>query len=239
MQGWLVKTKIVDYKKAPTIVFYHENAGSKPKNPSKTTPEAQNSKLLIPLQQEQIRQELNYKEISNPIDIGTRLNFIQHLLKNLNVNFLIIAYRGYSYSEGEPNEPGIKLDGHAILDYAFSRKDLDTSKIIVFGRSLGGAVAINTLSHTNHKVLGAIIENTFTSIDAMVDKLFPMVAFLKGFVLRNHWRSIEVIGRVRVPILFIKAMNDELIPPAMMNKLYANAVSAKFKKMVNFFQKKK
>lgn len=65
-----------------------------------------------------------------------------------------MAYRGYSESEGKPSEAGIKKDGIAILDYAFARGDLDSTKIIVMGRSLGGAVAIYTAAHSNHEVAG-------------------------------------------------------------------------------------
>lgn len=144
------------------------------------------------------------------------------MVKNTDYNIVCVAYRGYSGSEGVPTEKGLKLDGIAILDYVMNMKQIDTSKVIVFGRSLGGAVAINTLSHTRHTVAGAIIENTFTSIPDMVDVLFPPVAFLKMIVLRNFWYSDQEIKRVKAPMLFIKAVNDELIPATQMNQLYSN-----------------
>lgn len=119
-----------------------------------------------------------------------------------------------------------------MLDYIFSREDIDRSKIVVQGRSLGGSVAIHSIVDTPHKLAGAILENTFTSIPDMVDKLFPMVKMLKKFVLRISWDSLSIIDKVKCPLLFIKATNDELVPPEHMNALFANAVSSKSKILV-------
>jgi fermentation-respiration switch protein FrsA (DUF1100 family) len=61
----------------------------------------------------------------------------------------------------------------------------------------------------------------------MVDKIFPYIAFLKGPVLRNHWRSIERIDQINTSIMFIIAMNDELVPPRMMQDLFDKATNAR------------
>ena len=53
-----------------------------------------------------------------------------------------MAYRGYSYSEGTPDEAGLELDADATLEHVTSREDVDTDRVFVFGRSLGGAVSI-------------------------------------------------------------------------------------------------
>lgn len=76
----------------------------------------------------------------NAGNIGTRLPNIEVLVKDLRCNVLIVAYRGYSNSEGSPSEDGLKLDAEASLEWAKSRQDIN--QIYVFGRSLGGAVAI-------------------------------------------------------------------------------------------------
>lgn len=55
---------------------------------------------------------------------------------------LILAYRGYGDSEGTPSETGLALDAEATLEYALGRDDIDNDRLFVFGRSLGGAVAI-------------------------------------------------------------------------------------------------
>lgn len=61
---------------------------------------------------------------------------------------MLIAYRGYSDSEGIPSEAGLYLDAQAILDHLFNRNDIDVSKIFIHGRSLGGAMAIYSASET-------------------------------------------------------------------------------------------
>lgn len=71
--------------------------------------------------------------------------------------------------------------------------------------------------------IGLILENTFTSIDDMVDKMFPYVSIFKGFILRNHWRSIDLIGRLKMPIMFIIAAKDELVPPEHSERLFQTA----------------
>jgi abhydrolase domain-containing protein 13 len=55
---------------------------------------------------------------------------------------LIIDYRGYGNSQGTPSETGLKYDAKATLEFLMNRKDINQEKIYVFGRSLGGAVAV-------------------------------------------------------------------------------------------------
>ena len=77
----------------------------------------------------------------NAGNIGTRIPNIEILVKQLNTNVLILAYRGYGDSEGSPSEEGLKLDAEATLEYALEREDIiDKDRIFIFGRSLGGAV---------------------------------------------------------------------------------------------------
>lgn len=114
----------------------------------------------------------------NAGNIGSRLPNLNLLINSLSVNILIVAYRGYGHSEGTPSEQGLKLDADATLEYLLDRKDVNSDRIFVFGRSLGGAVAAQlALSKPNH-VKGIILENTFTSLSDMVDALLP---FLKPF----------------------------------------------------------
>jgi len=80
------------------------------------------------------------------------------------------------------------------------------------------------------------VENTFTSIPTLVDKLFPVISSLKGLVLANFWPSDARISSVKCPILFISGEQDELIPPAHMKQLYSLATSATFATFVGFTQ---
>ncbi|KAL4464801.1 hypothetical protein ABPG74_011362 [Tetrahymena malaccensis] len=167
----------------------------------------------------------------NAGNIGTRIFYMKEYNNQANVNVVLIAYRGYSNSEGEPSENGLMIDAEAILTHVFSRTDIDTNKIYLHGRSLGGAVSIYSASTLKFNLAGVIVENTFTSISDMVDVIFSKVRFLKGLVLRNYWPSIERIQKIKQPMLFIRSDLDELVPPAQMNRLYQTATSARFKKL--------
>jgi pimeloyl-ACP methyl ester carboxylesterase len=150
-----------------------------------------------------------------------RLNLINELVKNLNVNIVIVGYRGYGPSEGIPTESGIKLDGEAIMKYVLvdMRNKIDTNNVFIMGRSLGGAVAINTQGIYKFSIKGLILENTFLSIGDLVDRLFPIVKPLKNILLNNHWESKKLIGNIKVPIFFIMSDRDELVPFEHMLKL--------------------
>ncbi|KAL4508029.1 hypothetical protein ABPG72_021402 [Tetrahymena utriculariae] len=170
----------------------------------------------------------------NAGNIGTRIVYMKEYNNQANCNVVLIAYRGYSNSEGEPTEDGLMIDAQAILMHVFSRTDIDTKKIYLHGRSLGGAVAIYSASlklPVNFTLAGIIVENTFTSISDMVDVIFSKLKFLKGLVLRNYWPSIERIPKIKQPMLFIKSELDELVPPAHMQRLYQAATSVRFKKL--------
>lgn len=77
-----------------------------------------------------------------------------------------------------------------------------------------------------NEIDGLILQNTFTSIGHMIDCLMPMLSFFK-FLQTNHWRSIDIIKYVKAPILFIRSLEDELVPPEHMEDLMNAATEAK------------
>jgi pimeloyl-ACP methyl ester carboxylesterase len=113
-----------------------------------------------------------------------RLVNIRGLFTCTGCNILMVEYRGYGTSEGEPSEDGLKLDAQAALDYLHdARDDVDGRQIFAFGRSLGGAVAI-WLAHKNPRRLrGIMIENSFTSIREMAMPIFPFLQFIRACAL--------------------------------------------------------
>lgn len=146
-----------------------------------------------------------------------------------------MAYRGYSDSEGQPTEEGLKLDARAVLDYAVGLKAQALSQgnvkdIYIFGRSLGGAVTIYISSQKPYKneIKGLILENTFTSIQDMVKVLFPPLSHL-GLLHRNFWPSKEIIPSLKHPMLFIRSLRDEIVPTEQMAELLNLASSASIK----------
>lgn len=172
----------------------------------------------------------------NAGNIAHRLEMVRIMLQKLQCNVFMLSYRGYGASDGFPSQPGITKDAQAALDYLMQRTDIDTSRIVVFGRSLGGAVGAVLTKNNPDKIAALLLENTFTSILDMAGVLLP---FMKWFVggsdskgprilnrfVRSPWSTIDVIGQIRQPILFLSGLQDEMVPPTHMKLLYAKAAA--------------
>jgi fermentation-respiration switch protein FrsA (DUF1100 family) len=146
----------------------------------------------------------------NAGNMGLRMDNLRMMYSQLECNVVILSYRGYGESQGIPSEDGLYIDAETTLQWLLTREDIDRSRIVVFGRSLGGAVAIDLASkHEGGEsalpgnIAALIVENTFASISSMVDVVFPYLAVAKRFILRMKWESIEKIPTISKPILFI------------------------------------
>jgi len=150
----------------------------------------------------------------------------------LGVNVLIVSYRGYGRSSNmSPTEPGLCLDAEAALKFARQHPELDPSKIVLFGESLGGAVSTYLAARHPEQVRALVLENTFTSIPEMIPAVLPL---LKPFTFLsiNKWNSGQAIGNVVCPILFLSGQKDELVPPRMMRELHERATKSPLKSFV-------
>lgn len=87
------------------------------------------------------------------------------------------------------------MDAEASLKYLLSRTDINQNKIIAFGRSLGGAVAIDITATYPEHISALIVENTFSSILDMVDVLFPILSFFKPLCLSPYVVSFLLFRR--------------------------------------------
>lgn len=160
----------------------------------------------------------------NAGNLSHRLENLKLMVEKLSINVFIVSYRGYGSSTGEPTEEGLKLDAEAALSYLKSRPDVDPNQIVVFGRSLGGAVAISLAQRFGHELLGLVVENSFTSVGDMMDKIFPALTYFKS-LCTNPWTSVETIRNVTIPTLFLSGSMDELVPSWMMNELFEKSGS--------------
>ncbi|KAI3699431.1 hypothetical protein L2E82_43741 [Cichorium intybus] len=142
-------------------------------------------------------------------DIAHRLEMVCIMLQKLHCNVFMLSYRGYGASDGFPSEQGITMDVQAALDHLSQRTDINTSQIVVFRRSLGGAVGAVVTKNNPDKVAALILENTFTSILDMAGVILPFLKYFIGvssstsknpkflnFVVRSQWSIIDVIGQV-------------------------------------------
>lgn len=165
----------------------------------------------------------------NAANMGYRLPNAVKMFGLIGINILMMDYRGYGCSTGTPNEKGINLDSEAVLNFAKTHPKLQNSPIILFGRSLGGAVALYLNQKRTEDISAFILENTFLSISAMVDALMPWAFYVKNFILRIGWNNESIIKNVKQPILFIAGALDEIVPPFHMKQLYDVAANAKLK----------
>ncbi|MBI2822936.1 MAG: alpha/beta hydrolase [Acidobacteria bacterium] len=157
----------------------------------------------------------------NAGNVTHRYEMIVALLQ-LPVRVFIIDYRGYGKSEGSPSEQGLYRDGRAAWDYLTAARAVAPEQIILFGKSLGAAVAVDLA--TKVQPAGLIVQSGFTSVPDMAAALLP---FIPRFVLRTKMNSLEKIHDVRCPKLFIHSPADEVVPYRLGRRLFAAASEPK------------
>jgi len=158
----------------------------------------------------------------NAGNMSHRLTTMEFLV-GLGVDVLMIDYRGYGRSEGSPGEDGLYADAVAAYDWLTAEHAVAAEDIVVFGRSLGGAVAVELA--LRRPCSGVIVESAFTSMTDMGRKLFPYVPI--RILLRHHFETIEKIDRLSCPVLIAHSPDDELVPYEMGRRLYEAAPEPK------------
>jgi fermentation-respiration switch protein FrsA (DUF1100 family) len=128
-------------------------------------------------------------------------------------------YRGYGRSEGSPDEDGIYRDGRAAFDYVKSLSKVDSQSIILWGTSLGGAVAVDVAMY--RKAAGLILESTFTSAKDFAAVHYPF--FISRYLLRTKLNSIDKISAIHVPLLVMHGTQDGIVPIRLGRELFAAA----------------
>ena len=159
----------------------------------------------------------------NAGNISHRLDNIRLLLKK-NLQVFIFDYRGYGKSSGRPSEKGIYNDGLAAYDYLVQEEQLPFKNIVLFGRSLGAAVAIYVALKKEAKSI--IIESGFTSTKDMAKTMFPF-SLLSPFLPANY-NNLKKIPRLGVPKLIIHSEDDEIVPFYMGQELFNAAKAPKY-----------
>jgi fermentation-respiration switch protein FrsA (DUF1100 family) len=125
--------------------------------------------------------------------MGHRLPMIAELYKRLPCHFFILSYRGYGKSQGSPSEKGLKMDADAAFKFIQNHAELKSTKIVVLGQSIGGAVAIHITQKYSNLIHGLILENTFLSLVsfqlsfiASLASLFKSMVQISFFSLERH-----------------------------------------------------
>ena len=144
-------------------------------------------------------------------------------LHRIKLNVLAFDYRGYGRSEGTPTESGVFLDAQAAYDELVGSIGEREERILIFGHSLGGAVAIDCALH--RPAAGLVAQSTFTHLRDMARVRFPRMPL--HLVTSNHFRSLDKVPRLNLPKLFIHGTADETIPHALGELLYERAADPK------------
>lgn len=158
----------------------------------------------------------------NAENIGYGLEHLRALAK-IGINILAVDYRGYGRSEGKPDEAGVYHDADAAYDYLINQRHFRPQDIIIYGHSLGGAVAVNLASR--RPCGGLVVQSSFTSALAMARRMFAIP--LIGYAAKSRFDSLRKIRDVHAPILIVHGTRDEVVPFAMGQQLFAAAPEPK------------
>lgn len=158
----------------------------------------------------------------NAGNISHRLESIE-IFYQLDLNVFIFDYRGYGQSAGRPSEQGTYGDAEAAWTYLVQERGIAPSDIVLFGRSLGGAVAAWL---AQERAPGALIlESTFTSVPDLAAKLYPI--FPVRLLARFRYDARHYLANVDCPVLVVHSPDDELIPFEHGQALYEAAGTPK------------
>lgn len=162
----------------------------------------------------------------NGINIGANVAHADRF-HQLGFSVLLIDYRGYGRSEGNfPTETAVYQDAETAWNYLVKEKKIAAKQIFIYGHSLGGAIAID-LAVKYPDAAGVIVQSSFTSMRQMVDNMGYYRIFPSSLLLHQKFDSISKVAYLKIPVLFIHGVADEMIPDRMSQKLFAAAPEPK------------
>lgn len=158
----------------------------------------------------------------NSGSIAHRIGIFRHL-RRLRINIFAFDYRGYGRSSGQPSERGLYRDARAAWRLLTEELDQAPDSIVLFGHSLGGAVAVDAACDC--PAAGLIVQSSFTQMRDEVKAIMPTLPL--HLAARNQFRSIEKIAAVKMPKLFIHGTADGTVPARLGEQLYEAAAPPK------------
>jgi fermentation-respiration switch protein FrsA (DUF1100 family) len=141
------------------------------------------------------------------------------VLHALGADVLIVDYRGYGRSTGRPDEDGTYRDADAAYEHLTGRRALDPRRVVLYGESLGAAVAVDLAARG--AVGGLIMESAFSSAVEVARELFPFLP--ASLLVRNRYDNVAKIGAVRAPVLLLHSRDDEFFGWHHPQRLYEAA----------------
>ena len=143
----------------------------------------------------------------NAGNISHRLESIRQF-HDLGLDVLIVDYRGYGQSEGSPSEQGTYRDAEAAWEYLTEERDVAPSRLVVFGRSVGGAVGAWLAAHREPGAL--IVESSFSSLPALAAELYWFLPV--RWLARFRYPTAEYVAAAGCPVLVIHSRDDDIVP---------------------------
>lgn len=143
-------------------------------------------------------------------------------LSSLGAHVLLVDYRGYGLSQGRPTESGLYADSQAALAHLTGERGIAADRIVVFGRSLGSAVAVELAR--DRPLAGVILESAFTNIE---DVARSAVGWPLSFLARGRFDSQSKIATVTAPLLFFHGDADRIVPYELGRNLFQAAPEPK------------
>ena len=137
-------------------------------------------------------------------------------LRSQGFQVLLFDYRGYGGNGGGPTEPGLVADARAARAYLLGRVDVDASRLVYFGESLGAAVAIALA--VEHGPAAMVLRSPFTSLVDVGRVHYPFLPV--ALLLRDRFASLETIRDVKCPVLVIAGDRDRIVPVSQSRRLY-------------------
>ena len=154
--------------------------------------------------------------------LENRIHKLNHF-KDMDINFLIISWRGFSKNSGKPTEQGLYKDGKSAIDW-LKNMGLDDKDIILYGESLGTGIAIEIAQNKNFA--GLILETPFTSMIDAAKNVYPYIPV--GLLLKDRYENDKKIKNINIPLLVMHGEKDQIIPFKMGKKIYEIANKPKY-----------
>lgn len=160
----------------------------------------------------------------NDATIGSRLNIVHYeQLRALGLNVIAPEYRGYAGLGGTPTEAGVAEDARRWYEYLRRTRHVDPQRIVIYGWSLGSAVAVDLASRVTEGAV--VLEGAPTSIVAIGQERYPF--FPIRLIIRNPFESILRVGAIAAPKLFLHSPEDAIVPIGEGRRLFDAAGSPK------------
>ena len=168
----------------------------------------------------------DYKTIiyfhGNAGTLDNRIHKLNHF-KDIDVNFLIIAWRGFSGNEGKPTEDGLYIDGKSAVNWVLEQ-GIKEENIVLYGESLGTGITLEIAQNKNFA--GVILETPFTSMVDAAKTFYPYIPV--NLLLKDRYENEKKVRSINIPIMIMHGEKDTIVPFSMGKKIFEIANEPKY-----------